>query len=86
MCVWSTEWGSMADPALFPQPAPPLYLAPPHPARKIGHLYVAVYPVVAFAAVRFKGRTATKCFPLLQGGGGNWMSVVYCKQDAQHQM
>ena len=31
MCVWSTEWGSMADPALFPQPAPPLYLAPPPP-------------------------------------------------------
>ena len=72
MCVWSTEWGSMADPALFPQPASPPLPSPlprPHPARKIGHLYVAVYPVVAFAAVRFEGRTATKCFPLLQGGG-----------------
>ena len=36
MCVWSTEWGSMADPALFPQPArpsPPLYLAPTPPAK-----------------------------------------------------
>ena len=51
MCVWSTEWGSMADPALFPQPAPPPYLAPPPPPPpKMGHFIFPVFPVLGFAA------------------------------------